>query len=895
MRAPSPGPDTLPVDLAGGTHGDRVVDLPGRWRLESRIGRGGQAEVWLARDAELDQFVAIKVFRAELTATQRERLRREVTLGRTLQHPGLVRVFELIDGGDRLAVAMEWVPEGSLAQRLESGRLPVDEVVRVAEQVLEVLAYLHLNNVVHRDVKPSNLLVDSGGRIRLADLGLARPLDDDRGLTRTLAAVGTPAYMSPEQIRGEAPAPAADLYGLGVTLYQLVTGELPFSGTSEYDVANKHLTEPVVDPRRLQPGCPAWLAGFILRLLEKSPRDRFAGATSALDALRRRRAWLSPRAWRRAAIVAGVVVVVVGSGTAALVASRSNREVVQVTSSRDTISALDAHGRVLWSRRFDGAEPFATVGDVVGDRRPEVVVGVHGTGGQPAATRDLVVLDKEGSELLATASGRALTEEPFREFADRTNGATPLLLDLTGDGLPEIVWSNHHAMWYPSVLGVWDARSSNPPWQVLVNSGTVEQVRGGDLDGDGRRELVALVMNNPMGWQQALVILKYVVVPGVTQAAAGSPDQLLGWKYRISWRQRAVVAYVPLGAAGGGAGVISAGRDGIEVRRRDNDLVRLDADGNPDGSPLHGMGGAPRERYWDELALLCLGLETRERPATDAAALRARNADVMAERPMRLATALLVARSLARAGNHPAAIGELEGEVAVQPAERDLHLRLGEYLSIAGASERGMAELRRAAAVGTVGRTPLDALAALAMVASATGSRAGVDQALASLHGVTSDDTSLAPAFEALWSFCRGRWDDPALAPGPAVPDLPEVDVLREWASLERGSDAIAGASRAEALAANPEVRALAHVLQAHALVRAGRAAEAQGVAAAAIEPLTRRSRTDVAAATWVALAHRVSGEVAGALGDGRGAAEHYREAARIAPKCWFGETPKRS
>ena len=157
------------------------------------MGRGGQAEVWLARDTELDVLVAIKVFRADLTPTQRERLRREVMLGRTLQHPGLVRIFELIDGGDRLAVAMEWVPEGSLAQRLESGRLPVDEVVRVAEQVLEVLAYLHGQNVVHRDIKPSNLLVDSENRIRLADLGLARPLDDDRGLTRTLASVGTPA------------------------------------------------------------------------------------------------------------------------------------------------------------------------------------------------------------------------------------------------------------------------------------------------------------------------------------------------------------------------------------------------------------------------------------------------------------------------------------------------------------------------------------------------------------------------------------------------------------------------------------------------------------------------------------------------------------------------------
>ena len=166
--------------------------LPPRWKPARLLGRGGQADVWLAEDTELSEWVAVKVFHPDLTEAARERIRREVRLGRSLQHPGLVRVFELIDTGDRLAVVMELVAGGSVAQRLEAGPLPIDEVIRIADETLEALAFLHREGVVHRDVKPSNLLLDAGGRVRLADLGLVRRLDDAGDLTRTAMTVGTP-------------------------------------------------------------------------------------------------------------------------------------------------------------------------------------------------------------------------------------------------------------------------------------------------------------------------------------------------------------------------------------------------------------------------------------------------------------------------------------------------------------------------------------------------------------------------------------------------------------------------------------------------------------------------------------------------------------------------------
>jgi len=851
--------------------------------------------VWLARDAELDTFVAIKVFKADLTPTQRERLRREVMLGRTLQHPGLVRIYELIDGGDRLAVAMEWVPEGSLTQRLEAGPLAIDEVVRVAEQVLEVLAYLHGMHVVHRDIKPSNLLIDSDGRVRLADLGLARPLDDDRGLTKTLAAVGTPAYMSPEQIRGEEPAPAADLYGLGVTLYQLVTGAVPFSGTSEFDVANKHLTIPVDDPRKLRPDCPAWLAGFILRLLEKLPRDRFGSAAKALAALRRRRSTWSPSQRRqrlRVGLLAGVGLAALA---VALLALWSRGEVASVTVAADTVSALTRNGKVLWSRRFEGAEPRALVADVIGDREPEVVVGVVRPDGHVSSTNDLFVFDRTGDEKLALASGRGVLDKSFGDVSDIVSGPVPFAFDLDGDGRPEIIWKNQHRFWFPSIVGVWSPRSSSPARAILANSGHVQQVRSADLDGDGRGELIVLATNNPLGAHDCLVVLKDTAARFDQAAGGDSPDLLLGWNGLANSASRSVVSYTLLGASGAANEIVSAGRGGIVVRSRGDQITRFDSNGNLQSSPLFGKGPAPRQRFWDELVVLCLGLETGSQEPAGVAALRERHADVMAEPAMRLATALLAARSLAIGGQHRAAISVLAGEAAVQPGERDLALRLGEQLAIAGDYDRAMAELQRAASSNTVGRDPFDAIVAQNYLASVRDDSEGRDRALASQRGYYVNGEvgrKLGTDLNSIWAFCRGDWASAALGADKHSALLPAVDVLREWANLERGGDPATIAAHAEDLAGDPEARDLARLLRAHALVRAGRSDDARASAAAAAEALVRKSRTDVSAYVLLALAHWVEAEIAHSLGDGRAAKEHLSQAATIAPGCWFGRPP---
>ena len=887
-----PAEDTPTLDRASGAATASPPSLPARWRLQREIGRGGQAEVWLASDLELDTLVAIKIFRAELTATQRERLRREVLLGRTLQHAGLVRVYELIDGGDRLAVAMEWVPEGSLAQRLEAGALPVDEVIRVAGQVLEVLAYLHGQQIVHRDIKPSNLLVDSEGRVRLADLGLARPLDDDRGLTKTMASVGTPAYMSPEQIRGDEPAPAADLYGLGVTLYQLVTGALPFSGTSEFDVANKHLTVAVDDPRKRRPGCPAWLAGFVLRLLEKRPRDRFKSAAIALDALRRRQVLVSPRSLRRAATAA---VVVAATAAAGVVAARFARPAVpeSLTVTGSTLAARDSHGRTLWEKTYVGYSPMAVVGDFIGDAAPEVAVGLGVTNGQPASAQDLIVLDSGGRQQARFASAESLVGPPNDGFSDLLEGARPFAADLDGDNRPELLWRTSHRLWYPTLIGAWNPRAGVAPSVLLINSGHVHTLRGADLDGDGAEELVLVGQNNPLGWQLVVAILSPHRGPASAYGSGSSPDLLFPWTSSILSGNGALVSYTPLGPRGGGDMLVDAGRAGLTLRVNGR-TVRLDIGGNPEGSPLFGKGPGPRKALWDELVILCKEIEAG-RAQERVAVLLTRHAEALGEAPMRLATDLLLARSLAVSGDHGRAIALLRAGLARTPNDSDLRLRLGEQLAIAGERRAAMTELSRAAQIHTLGRNPYDASGAWMAVAALEADAGEMERLLAFVRAANSEgsgDVALGRAFAALWAFLRGDWRDDALRPREALIDMPVVSVLTRWAELELGAAPGVVAAAAEAVAANPEARDVAHLLEAHALLRAGQAAEAHSLAVSALTSLQRRSRTDVPSVAWLALAHHVTGGAAAALGDGAAADEHYRQAARIAPKCWFGTRP---
>lgn len=210
-------------------HGDLL-----RYKLGRVLGSGGMAIVYLADDRELARPVAIKLLADHLAADEafRARFLREAQLAARLSHPHVVHVYDLgADTAGRPFIVMEYVPGGSLAETLERrGPLPQDRVIAIAENCCAGLAHAHAAGLVHRDLKPHNLLVDTDGRIKIADFGVARALGD-AGLTQTGSVLGTAGYLAPEQARGETVTSAADIYSLGVTLYQLATGTMPTAGS----------------------------------------------------------------------------------------------------------------------------------------------------------------------------------------------------------------------------------------------------------------------------------------------------------------------------------------------------------------------------------------------------------------------------------------------------------------------------------------------------------------------------------------------------------------------------------------------------------------------------------------------------------------------------------------
>ena len=262
--------------------------IDNRYELLERLGRGFSGEVFKANDTLLRAVVAIKLLKPDDGVDEEsvERLRREVVLARGLSHPNILKVYHLGEDGGRRYITMEYVDGSDLARVLkEKGRLPVARAVSIAGKLASALATLHRYDVLHRDIKPSNVLIDEAGDPRLADFGLAR-LQWAPAVTGGNIFLGTPAYCSPEQARGENLDPRSDLYSLGVVLFEMVTGRVPFMSESLHELLAMHArTRPAV-PSEMVPGLPAPLSDLILRCLEKDRALRFADAAELVRALR---------------------------------------------------------------------------------------------------------------------------------------------------------------------------------------------------------------------------------------------------------------------------------------------------------------------------------------------------------------------------------------------------------------------------------------------------------------------------------------------------------------------------------------------------------------------------------------------------------------------------------
>ena len=258
--------------------------LRGRYRLESQIGRGGMGVVYRATDLQLHRTVAVKVISENSSADARERLVREARAAAALNHPHIVSVYDVGEAKGLPFFVMELVDGQSL------GRTPPSDLSRIIEiglQICAALEHAHTNNIVHRDLKPDNVLISTTGEaVKLADLGLALAGHAAR-ISHAGLVLGTPSYMAPEQALGQKVDARTDLYALGVLLYELTTGRVPFAGDDALTVLSQHVHAPPVPPRVLRSDLPRALELLILRLLEKNPDARFQTAAEAAAALRR--------------------------------------------------------------------------------------------------------------------------------------------------------------------------------------------------------------------------------------------------------------------------------------------------------------------------------------------------------------------------------------------------------------------------------------------------------------------------------------------------------------------------------------------------------------------------------------------------------------------------------
>jgi serine/threonine protein kinase/tetratricopeptide (TPR) repeat protein len=289
----TPAPTPVPIDpsatLVGGSYVPAFgvgTTVGSRFVIEGLLGEGGMGRVYKAYDRELDRYVALKVLQPELARDPQiiQRFKHELLLASRISHKNILRIHDLSDASGLKFISMAFVEGQDLHHLLEKeGLLPPDRALKIARQLCEALAAAHAEGVVHRDFKPQNVLVAANDQVYVSDFGLATSIETAKlGMTRTGAFVGTPRYMSPEQVEGGKVDHRSDLYSLGLVIYELVTGDLPFTGESTWQLMYQRVKEKPKDPKTVRPELPDWISRIVLHCLERDPQNRYQSASEIL-------------------------------------------------------------------------------------------------------------------------------------------------------------------------------------------------------------------------------------------------------------------------------------------------------------------------------------------------------------------------------------------------------------------------------------------------------------------------------------------------------------------------------------------------------------------------------------------------------------------------------------
>jgi len=830
------------------------TEIGRRYEVRSVLGTGGSAVVYEAFDRELKRRVALKVLRTDRTSEAAlKRFRREVAVARDAAGPRLVRVFDIGQAGDTVFLTMELVEGESLRELLQRGPLAPQRAAELAAEVLRALADLHALGIVHRDVKPGNVLLAESGEVKLADFGLARHWEGtETRVTETEGLVGTVEYLSPEQALGDVLDARSDLYAVGVVLFEMLAGKVPLRGDSAIGTIVAHIRQEPPDVRKLRPETPSWLAAVVARLLAKDRERRYAASADVLADLEARRATHGPRRWGRIAAAAGGAAALLLLGAAIVPSLPWNRPRFMrlVSDGSRTARALDSEGRALWSREASVVGVDILFAHTGPKGAPEVVAL---EGGPPGKEKALRFLDPETGRTLRR---RLLAWDPntFAPMPDTFHPTALAAYDVDGDGRDELAFAFSHSLWWPGVGFVQDVAGDRTA-VTFFSSGHMRPCAAADVDADGRKEVLFRGFANRMGMNGALAALRVPPLrsPPPGEALGGvsvvSPDRvpLLQGQGGLLWYSLvpAAAAYpttmpsllperrvVALGLLGGGKAEWTF--DGFAVRplwRRgatERNAFRNRAyDALREVQRLRSTGSV--ESAFEEIAL-----------ATSLAT--AAEDDLLVEWIERTRGALLASsRRLAEAEDVFAAVLERTSMTA------NVAWEAGRAFHLAGDPVRAVAWYRRgfsgSAARLQIGRSPRDISEGIVL---ALGEQRRWGDALAEcdrMEAAYPEDGLSASWYRTYALWRSGR---PVEPPAQTAGDL---DTWRVWAlesRLARGTDP---GSLVDGVAAlrrtTTDVGPLLDSLEAELRAALGRKDEARQLAAAALEACRRGAASD--------------------------------------------------